>query len=339
MQLFCIDQTNGRLFFAHDFLNALEQTEYNIRLYFPENLRQIYKYLLDYFPKIGITTDLATEIKDIPQIIFTNYDNLENAREHTGALIYPVIAKGEMAKYKQFIQGMYTPVSNWAKDRVLRRNGENFLRGKRFLISAGPTVEDIDPVRYISNRSSGKMGIALARAAFINGADIDFIYGPGTTIPPDYLDVTKVKSAGEMYQSIMDIFEFVDVYIGSAAIADFTPAKQQLEKIKKKNGLPELILKPTKDVLKEISKVKKHQLVIGFSVETVDSIKNSQSKLDEKKLDMIVVNNPRDKGSAFDADTNVVSVIDKNGEVESWPIMTKFDVAVKLMHKLIGIFK
>jgi phosphopantothenoylcysteine decarboxylase/phosphopantothenate--cysteine ligase len=134
-----------------------------------------------------------------------------------------------------------------------------------------------------------------------------------------------------MYDIVLNHFDQCDVYIGSAAIADFTPTNVRNNKIKKKDGFSKLILKPTKDILKEISQNKKDKIVIGFSVETNDDIENSKSKLIKKNLDIIVVNNPREEGAAFDADTNVVSIINRDGSVESWPIMSKLDVAFKLM--------
>ncbi|MEJ2053326.1 MAG: phosphopantothenoylcysteine decarboxylase [Calditrichaceae bacterium] len=358
MQIFCIDKSGGRLFFADDFLFDLCKRESEIVLYIPESQKDNYKPFFKFFPNIKITTDTESVIKDIPQLIFTNYENLKNARQNSDSLIFPIITAGEYEKFSRFLKNLDTgfknnliqldesekqsaifkPVSKWAMDHVLRRFTPNPLNDKKILISAGPTVEDIDPVRYISNRSSGKMGIALARAAFIHGAEVNLVYGPGSVMPPDYLNVTRVKSAEDMCTAIMNNFKSCDIYIGSAAVADFTPSRQQAEKIKKKDGFTELLLKPTKDILREIALIKNKQIVIGFSVETVNTIENSKLKLEEKKLDLIVVNNPRDKNSAFDADTNLVSIINKDGSIDSWPLMSKLDVAEKLMQKIAEAF-
>ena len=271
------------------------------------------------------------------------------------SLIYPVLKNSEVDGFHKWLNqiksglkpnvmpietiesnnSIIQPESKWALDLLRRQINDHPLKGISFLISAGPTIEDIDPVRYLTNRSSGKMGIALARAAYINGADVQLIYGPGGVEPPCYLPVQKIRSAENMYNAVMAHFEKCNIYIGSAAIADFTPVNIRNEKIKKKDGFSDLILQPTKDILKEISTVKKNQILIGFSVETTDTIENSKAKLINKNLDLVVVNNPREKGAAFDTNTNVVSIIFKDGRIESWPIMSKLDVATKLMHIII----
>ena len=348
MQITCIDQSNGNLFFAHDFLSELILPENDVILYLPEDSQKIYGSFFDHFPQIK--TDIKIEFEIKQNIIFSDFDNLPNVTHYNKALIYPIIDRDDFVKFKKFVdnqdsnlENMINPVitginasvalplSHWAIDMLHRNLGNQLLKNISLLISAGPTIEDIDPVRYLTNRSSGKMGIALARAAYRLGADVKLILGPSTVEPPNYLPIIKVRSASDMYDAVISYFDQCHVYIGSAAIADFTPSNIKQNKIKKKDGFPELILKPTKDILNEIKTIKKNQFVIGFSVETTDTIENSKLKLINKNLDLIVVNNPKEKGAAFDADTNVVSIIFKDGRVESWPIMSKLDVAMKLM--------
>lgn len=351
MQITCIDQSEGRLFFANEILAELNNSEHKIYLYLPENYRDIYGNFFKHFHHIRIKVGLQKLNSIAPNIIFSNADYLNNLQQIGDNLIYPILKDSEIEVYSKWFnqldeevksnivpvesdqsnKSIAQPESKWAKDMLERRISNQPLKGKSFLISAGPTVEDIDPVRFLTNRSSGKMGIALARAAYINGADVQLIIGPTGTNVPAYLRIERIRSAKDMYTAVMGYFEYCDVYIGSAAIADFTPADVKNDKIKKKEGFSQLILQPTKDILKEISTIKKNQILIGFSVETMDPIENSKAKMINKNLDLVVVNNPKEKGAAFDAETNVVSVIHKDGRIQSWPIMSKLDVAKKLI--------
>lgn len=353
MRIVCIDQSNGKLFFAGDFLSKLNILENESIFQFTENISKIYGSFFDHFNRIKISHNSTSTYEKSIQIIFSDFKNLTQ-KTPKNTLIYPLIMQNELSDYQHLLSEsdnefrrsiiqidipdlnnhIYQPASEWAIDVLQRKIGYKPLFNKCILISGGPTIEDIDPVRYITNRSSGKMGLALARAAYILGADVQFIYGPGSISLPSYLNITRVRSAKDMYEAVMDHFNHCHVYIGSAAIADFTPSTIHQNKIKKADGFSEIYLQPTKDILIETASIKKNQLLIGFSVETEDTIKNSQSKLIRKKLDLIVVNNPRDKGSAFDTNTNKVSIIDKNGHLETWPKMSKFDVAKKIMQKI-----
>ncbi|MBN1406561.1 MAG: phosphopantothenoylcysteine decarboxylase [Calditrichaceae bacterium] len=351
MELSCIDYSGGRLFFAHDFLSALSTVDQKVYLYLPNNFKNLYGSFFEHFPKIHIKTEFKNINTTALHIFFSNFKNLSNLHRIENGLVYPILYNSEINRYQKWYnqldnktKPMIMPVeieqgdklinqpnSKWAIDMLERQISNPFLKGFSFLISAGPTMEDIDPVRYLTNRSSGKMGIALARAAYIHGGNVQLILGPTHIAVPSYLSVQRIRSAADMYDAVLMQFDYCDVYIGSAAIADFAPADIMNEKIKKKDGFSGLILQPTKDILKEISKRKRKQLLVGFSVETTNAIENSKAKLIGKNLDMVVINNPKEKGAAFDAETNIVSVIFRDGSVQSWPIMFKFEVANKLM--------
>jgi hypothetical protein len=208
------------------------------------------------------------------------------------------------------------------------------LAGKKVLVTAGPTAEDLDPVRFLTNRSSGKMGIALARAAFIAGADVQLVLGPTTVAVPRYLAVQRVRSAQEMARAVLQAAPQFDVYIGAAAVADFTPAVREDEKIKKsENGL-QIRLKRTTDILKALSELPRHPLLVGFSVETENVRPNSLKKLKRKNLDMIIANNPKEAGAAFGVDTNKVTLLTADGQSEEWPLMSKMQVSEKIMERI-----
>jgi phosphopantothenoylcysteine synthetase/decarboxylase len=354
MQITCIDLSDGRLFFIDNILSVLNNFKQDVYLYVPANFRDLYGIFLDHFPQIKVKKGLEKNSNFIINVIFSNFNNLQKLQDFGRSLVYPVLRNNEIKDFFSWFnqlsnrlksnvipietsdadKSIIHPESKWAIDMLKRQISEKSLTGISVLISAGPTIEDIDPVRYLTNRSSGKMGIALARAAYMHGADVQLILGPSNIAPPAYLPVQRIRSAEDMYNAVITKFEKCDVYIGSAAIADFTPANVKSDKIKKKDGFSELILQPTKDILNEISAIKKKQLLIGFSVETKDMIENSKSKLVNKNLDLVLVNNPKDKGAAFDADTNVVTIIHKDGKIESWPIMSKLGVADKLMAKI-----
>ncbi len=351
MQITCIDLSDGRLFFINHILSALNNMTSEVYLYVPDNFKQLYGIYFDHFPQIKIKTGLGKNIKLSAHITFSNCANLQKWKDFGRSIIYPIIRNNEINDYfnwynqlsnrrKSYVvplktsdtdNSMIHPESKWVIDMLKRQISEKSLKGISILISAGPTIEDIDPVRYLTNRSSGKMGIALARAAYVHGADVQLILGPISITAPVYLPVQRIRSAEDMYNAVITKFKKCDVYISNAAIADFTPANIRFDKIKKKDSFSELLLQPTRDILNAISTIKKQQLLIGFSVETKDMIENSKSKLIKKNLDLIVVNNPMEEGAAFDADTNVVTIIHKNGKIESWPIMSKLAVADKLM--------
>jgi phosphopantothenoylcysteine decarboxylase/phosphopantothenate--cysteine ligase len=194
-------------------------------------------------------------------------------------------------------------------------------------------------VRYISNRSSGKMGYALAAAAQKRGARVTLISGPSALAAPPQIDLVKVETAKQMHSAVKSHFPKADALIMAAAVADFVPGTASTEKVKKGQGEFSLKLKPSVDVLREMGKRKGKKILVGFSVETRDEIEHSKKKLREKNLDLIVVNNPNLPGAGFEVDTNVVSLIDKRGKVTKLPLLSKREVAEKVLDKVSALLK
>lgn len=207
------------------------------------------------------------------------------------------------------------------------------LQGKQVLISAGPTRESIDPVRFISNHSSGKMGYALARAARNMGADVTLVSGPTTLQPIPFVKTVCVTSAEAMAEQIKQQFPHSDYVVMAAAVADFTPLHVASQKIKKNQGKLQLEWKPTEDILATLGKHKTHQKIIGFAMESEHLIENAQQKLASKHCDIIVANNIREKGAGFQGNTNKVTIIkpDTYYELE---LMSKQDLAYKILELL-----
>lgn len=196
--------------------------------------------------------------------------------------------------------------------------------GQRLLISAGPTREPIDAVRFISNGSSGKMGYAIAQAAVDRGAEVILVSGPTTLVPPDGVEVVSVGTAEEMYQALADRFSWSTVLIMTAAIVDFRPSRPSLEKVKKRewDGEP-LELQRTRDVLETLSAQRTHQLLVGFAAESSSIVEHAKQKLEEKKLDLIVANSVASQDSAFGADTNEAILIARDGTMTNLARMSK----------------
>jgi phosphopantothenoylcysteine decarboxylase/phosphopantothenate--cysteine ligase len=211
------------------------------------------------------------------------------------------------------------------------------LAGRTVLVTAGPTYEPIDPVRFIGNRSSGKMGFAVAAAAAQRGAKVTLISGPVSLRTPRNVERIDVRTAKEMAAAVMAEFPSADVLVMTAAVADFAPIRSSEQKIKRelKAGGPFILeLTENPDILKAAGAKKTHQKIIGFALETENGIENARTKLHAKHLDMIVLNNPLDEGAGFGSDTNVVSVITASGTVEQFPRMAKFDVANALLSRV-----
>ena len=215
---------------------------------------------------------------------------------------------------------------------------EPVLQNKHVLITAGPTKEAIDPVRFISNNSSGKMGVALAMEMALRGAKVTLIIGPGVKKPANqHITTISVNSAAEMYETCMQYFSSSEVTIMAAAVADFAPAKLNDSKLKKETGLNSIALNPTRDILAEMGAQKKdRQFLVGFALETNDELSNAISKLERKKLDLIILNSLKDKGAGFDTDTNKITIIEKNKEVTNFPLKTKKEVASDITDKIIS---
>ncbi len=214
---------------------------------------------------------------------------------------------------------------------------EHDLANKKVLVTAGPTQEFIDPVRYITNHSTGKMGYAIAKAAMERGAEVTLVTGPVSIDPPMFVEVVKVKSAAEMADAVKAKARECDIIIKSAAVADYRPKKVAAEKIKKKDNEGSSIeLERTEDILSYLgTHKKKGQFVCGFSMETENMLENSKKKLDKKNVDMIVANNLRTEGAGFGTDTNVVTIIMAD---ETWqlPIMSKDEVANAIFDTILG---
>ena len=212
-------------------------------------------------------------------------------------------------------------------EEIARLLKKKDLTGEKFLITAGPNREPLDPVRYISNRSSGKMGYALARSALRRGADVALISGPVALEAPSGARLIAVTTAAEMRAAIVKEYAQCTAVIMAAAVADYHAAAPAERKIKRGNGPMELRLEPNPDILKELGQSKNGKWLIGFAAETEDLTANAQKKLCEKNLDMVVANNVAEEGSGFDGDTNVATIVDRSGAVRSLPLMSKDDLA------------
>lgn len=211
---------------------------------------------------------------------------------------------------------------------------EKDLSGKTVLVTAGPTREAIDPVRFISNRSTGKMGYAIARAAALRGARVILVSGPVRIEPPLFAKLVPIVSAEDMYNAVMKYKDEADIIIKSAAVADYTPVAVSSEKIKKQDNGMCIELKRTKDILKELGQNKrKDQFICGFAMETENLIENAAKKLESKNVDMIVANSLKTEGAGFGTDTNVVTLITSDGKTEL-PIMSKDDVAMQILSSI-----
>lgn len=213
------------------------------------------------------------------------------------------------------------------------------LRGKKVLVTAGPTMEAIDPVRYITNHSSGKMGYAIARCAAYRGAEVVLVTGRTHIEPPIFTKVIKVTDAESMYNAVMSEIDDADIIVMAAAVADYTPAQVSDEKLKKKDGDMSVEMKRTGDILKEAGKIKKtDQYICGFAMETQNLIENAKAKLEAKNADMIVANSLRTEGAGFGTATNVATLI-KPEELKQLPIMSKDELAEIILDEAIGSIK
>ncbi len=217
--------------------------------------------------------------------------------------------------------------------RVLERNSS--LAGKRVLVTAGPTREAMDPVRFVSNHSSGKMGVALAAAAWRRGARVELVAGPLSIEAPVGIEMRRVESTAEMADAVGSLISECDVVIMAAAPADFRPIDVAASKIKKKNAPPVVELTTTPDILRTTrSSRKPGAIIIGFALETDDIVANAKAKLAAKDLDVIVLNDAKEAGAGFGVDTNRVTLISKTGSEERLPLMSKSDVADAILDRV-----
>ncbi len=217
---------------------------------------------------------------------------------------------------------------------------EKDLIGKKIVITSGPTVEKIDPVRYLSNYSSGKMGYSLAKEAVKRGANVTLISGPTSLDIPNVNKFIRIESTLDMFDAVESEFENADVLIKAAAPADYRPAKVSDEKIKKdaKEDLESIELVHNPDIAKYFGNIKQKQLIIGFAAESQNEIEYGKGKLKKKNLDMIVVNNIKQKGAGFKSDTNIASIIDRDGNVDSLSIMSKECLAEEILNRIVKLF-
>jgi phosphopantothenoylcysteine decarboxylase / phosphopantothenate---cysteine ligase len=214
------------------------------------------------------------------------------------------------------------------------------LAGKKFLITAGPTYEPIDPVRFIGNRSSGKMGFAIATAAALRGAEVTLISGPVHLGTPKNVTRIDIATADQMREQVTKFSKQKDAIIMAAAVADYTPAHPASQKIKKSDRTEEgltLHLQETNDILRELGTKKNGTVLVGFALETSKEIESAKEKLKKKNLDFVVLNSLNDEGAGFGTDTNVVTIIPRNGKSEKLPRMSKFDVATEILNRVVAL--
>lgn len=214
---------------------------------------------------------------------------------------------------------------------------EPLLKGKKLLISAGPTREKIDPVRYLTNHSSGKMGYAIAEVAAKLGADVTLVSGPVHISSPHGVKVINVESAEEMYEEMITRFADAHIVIKTAAVADYRPKYTYDQKVKKNDGDQQLELERTKDILMALGKRKKNQVLVGFAAETNNVDVYARGKLEKKNADMIVANDVTSAGAGFGTDTNVVTLYKRDGTKTDLPLMSKHDVAVSILKEALHI--
>ncbi len=266
----------------------------------------------------------------------SNLDRLRSFGNHiiepaSGELASHLVGKGRMEEPDKIIDVLESFFS-----------AQEDLRGKRVLITAGPTYEKIDPVRFIGNYSSGKMGFALAEACAERGAEVSLIAGPvSLKVNHPLIKRIDVESAEEMYQAAIALFPDSDVAILSAAVADYRPEHAAERKIKRESeGEMSLRLIPNKDIAATLGSLKKEgQLLIGFALETDDETAHAKNKLERKNLDFIVLNSLRDKGAGFRCDTNKISILDRAGERIDFPLKSKKEVASDIVNRLIDLLK
>ena len=209
------------------------------------------------------------------------------------------------------------------------------LAGKKLLVTAGPTQEAIDPVRCLTNHSSGKMGYAIAKMAMLRGAEVTLVSGPTAIEPPLFVKVIPVTSARDMFEAVTGLSHEQDIIIKAAAVADYRPKQVSEDKVKKKDDQASIELERTDDILKYLGQHKKQgQFLCGFSMETRDMLRNSRAKLEKKNLDMVAANNLKVEGAGFQGDTNVLTLITQDEEV-SLPLMSKEDAALKILDKIL----
>lgn len=263
-------------------------------------------------------------------------DNLEILRRYgwdviepaSGRLACGAVGKGKMPEPEDLLQ------------HILRYLAlPHDLAGKKILVTAGPTQEALDPVRYLTNHSTGKMGYAIAKMAMLRGAEVTLISGPTSIVPPPFVNVVKITSAQDMFAAVSSRAEDSDFIFKAAAVADYTPAEYNDNKTKKKDCDLTIPLKRTQDILKYLGEHRvSGQIICGFSMETQNMIENSRIKLEKKNLDMICANNLKQAGAGFGVDTNVITIITK-AEMTELPLLSKEAAANAILDKALSLSK
>ncbi|TCO78976.1 bifunctional phosphopantothenoylcysteine decarboxylase/phosphopantothenate--cysteine ligase CoaBC [Marinisporobacter balticus] len=245
-----------------------------------------------------------------------------------GRLACGDVGKGKLAEPKEIV-----------REAMEQLASKKELVGKKILVTAGPTREAIDPVRYITNHSSGKMGYAIAEMAASKGAEVRLVSGPTNLKKPFGVEKIDVDTTNEMYQAVLKSFEWADIVIKSAAVADYRPNFVSKNKIKKEDSDFTIQLTRNPDILKELGKRKKtNKILVGFAAETQNLLYNAKNKIKNKNLDFIVANDLTKEGAGFKSDTNIVSIIDRNGQIENYEKMSKKDLAEIILDKAKDLF-
>ena len=261
-------------------------------------------------------------------------DNLDLLRHYGWEVISPAsgrLACGAVGSGK-------LPEPNLLIQHILRAIAlPHDLTGKKVLVTAGPTQEALDPVRYLTNHSSGKMGYAIAKTAMLRGAQVTLVSGPTSISPPPFVEVVEVVSAQDMFQAVTSRQEQADFIFKAAAVADYTPADYSDDKVKKREGDLSIPLKRTQDILKHLGEHRRpDQIICGFSMETRDMLENSRVKLEKKNVDMICANNLKVDGAGFGVDTNVITLITRD-RVEELPLLSKEAAAGRILDRAIAL--
>lgn len=254
-----------------------------------------------------------------------SYGNILIPAEH-GALASGLVGEGRMAEPEHIYQFICDDLGNQLP-----------LKNTKVLVTAGPTYEAIDPVRFIGNRSSGKMGCELALSFANQGADVQLVLGPSHQTPSHTnLTITRVESAEEMFVASMSHYPTSDIVVAAAAVSDYSPVSKHAQKLKKEKGLSKIDLQETKDILAEMGTLKKHQFLVGFALETQDELAHANDKLLRKNLDLIVLNSLNDKGAGFQYDTNKITILTKHNKKLSFELKSKQAVAQDIVNTILS---
>lgn len=264
--------------------------------------------------------------------------NMERLRSYGYQLIEPgegylacgYVGKGRLEEPEKIVELIQ---SFWEKEK------ERLLKGKNVVITAGPTREILDPVRFFSNRSSGKMGYALAEVARQMGAEVTLISGPVSLDPPNGVNMIYIESAEEMYNAVLEVFPSADIVIKSAAVADYRPKQVFKEKMKKQDGDLIIEMERTKDILKTLGEKKEHQFLVGFAAETSKLDEYAMKKLKQKNVDMIIANNVNEKGAGFEGDTNIAAIYKKDGTKKQLGLMSKKALATEIFREIVKMLQ